>query len=394
MASSPSRSSGRADDHVAARVDTGPDGLRRTPLHDLHVAAGARLVDFAGWSMPVSYESALDEHRHTRTAAGLFDVGHMLVIDLHGEDAAASLGALTPSTVATLAPGRSRYLVLTNDRGGCVDDLIVTRIDDDHLRVVANAARADVDLAHLQDHTPERVTVRARPDLGVLALQGPEAAEVLADLDDHPESTEDLRFLDGRPTSLGAPGGSATDTWLSRGGYTGEDGFEVIADGPTRHRLATALLADDRVRWVGLAARDSLRLEAGLCLYGQDLDEDTTPIEAGLTWTIPRVARERPDCPGADVLARQLADGPPRRLVGLSVAGRRPVRPGADLSHDGRPVGTVTSGGWGATVDAPVAMGHVASDVAVGTDLVADVRGRDVAVAVVDLPHVPHHYRR
>lgn len=388
-------------------IDTGPDpergGLRRTPLHDLHVDAGARMVEFAGWSMPVTYDSAVDEHLHTRSLAGLFDVGHMLVIDLLGADAAGSLEALTPSAVAGLSPGRGRYLVLTNERGGVIDDLIATRVDDDHLRVVANAARADVDLAHLADHARGDTTVHARPDLGVLALQGPAAAAVLGDLG---EDTDELAFLDGRPTSLGrpdrtadrpvdGPGGPAVDTWLSRGGYTGEDGFEVIADGATRQRLARALLDDERVRWVGLAARDSLRLEAGLCLYGQDLDVDTTPIEAGLAWTIPRAARTAPDCPGGAVLAAQHADGPPRHLVGLAVEGRRPVRAGAVLSHDGAVVGTVTSGGWGASLDRPVAMGYVDGDRPdTGTALVADVRGSDVAVTVADLPHVPHRYRR
>lgn len=372
-----------------------PTDLRTTPLHGHHVTAGARLVDFAGWSMPVSYESALDEHLHTRASAGLFDVGHMLVIDLVGPRAAATLHARTPSRVESLASGRSRYLVLTNERGGTIDDLIATRLGDDHVRVVANASRARVDLDHLTAAAGDGVEVRARPDLGVLALQGPLAADVLATLDgEDATALAGLRFLDGRPTTLGDPEGPAVDTWLSRGGYTGEDGFEVIADGPTRQRLADHLLADDRVRWVGLAARDSLRLEAGLCLYGNELDEATTLVEAGLTWTIARADRDAPECPGAAILARQMADGPPRRLVGLAVDGRRPVRDGARLSHDGKVVGAVSSGGWGATVDAPVAMALVSGDHPVGSALVADVRGRDVAVEVCPLPHVPHRYRR
>ena len=368
--------------------------LRRTPLHDHHVAADARMVDFAGWSMPLSYDSPMAEHLHCRDAAGLFDVGHMLVIDLVGPDAAAALEALTPSTLTDLAPGRSRYLVLTTEAGGVVDDLIATRLADDRVRVVANAARAEVDLDHLVDHLDSDVTVTPRDELGVLALQGPDAAAVLADLG---EDTADLSFLDGRPTDL-AGGADDIGCWLSRGGYTGEDGFEVIADAATRRRLADALLADERVRWVGLAARDSLRLEAGLCLYGQDLDTETTPVEAGLTWTIPKDQRAAPSCPGGEVLARQLADGPPRRLVGLAVTGRRPVRPGAHLAlveeDRRRDVGRVTSGGWGPTVDGPVAMGYVTPDVATGDDLVADVRGNDVEVTVVRLPHVPHQYRR
>lgn len=367
--------------------------LRRTPLHDHHVAADARMVDFAGWSMPLSYDSPLAEHVHCREAAALFDVGHMLVIDLVGADGAASLEALTPSTVTDLAPGRSRYLVMTTDDGGIVDDLIATRIADDHVRVVANAARAEIDLDHLVGHAHDGVDVTPRDELGVLALQGPAAADVLATLG---EDVEDLVFLDGRPTTVGdGPGGA--DCWLSRGGYTGEDGVEIIADADTRRRLADALLDDDRVRWAGLAARDSLRLEAGLCLYGQDLDTETTPIEAGLTWTIPKAQRAAPDCPGGHVLARQLADGAPRRLVGLRVEGRRPVRPDASLAVDDdghREVGVVTSGGWGPTVEAPVAMGYVSPDVSTDDRLVADVRGHDVIVTVVRLPHVAHSYRR
>ena len=359
--------------------------LRRTALHDLHVDAGARMVDFAGWSMPVQYESAKDEHLHTRTATSLFDVGHMAVVDLRGADAATALEALTPSAVTDLAIGRSRYMVMTNGDGGVIDDLIATRVADDLVRVVANASRADIDIAHLRANLGAGVEVVVRDDLGLLAIQGPTSAQALAAVDEDPG---DLVFLDGRPAAFG------DDTWISRSGYTGEDGFEVVAPHDVLQDIAQRLLARDDVAWAGLAARDSLRLEAGLCLYGNDLDETTTPIEAGLVWTIPKARRGGGSHPGADVIADQVEHGPSRRLRGLAVTGRRPVRDGATLSLDGREVGTVTSGGWGASVDAPVAMGYVAADVAPGTELVADVRGSDVAVTVVTLPHVPHRYVR
>ena len=369
-------------DQPAERTD---DGLRRTGLHDLHLAADARMGDFAGWSMPLHYGSAKDEHVHTRTATSLFDVGHMAVVDLHGPAAAGELERLTPSAVADLDVGRSRYMVLTNARGGVIDDLVATRMADDHVRIVANAARAEVDIAHLQAHLGDDVRLAVRRDLGLLAVQGPTAAPALAAIG---EDTDDLVFLDGRPAARGA------DTWVSRSGYTGEDGFELVAPHDVLVAVATALLDVPDVAWAGLAARDSLRLEAGLCLYGNDLDTDTTPIEAGLVWTIPASRRTGGDYPGAEVIADQVASGPSRRLRGLAVAGRRPVRAGNDLRLDGHDVGVVTSGGWGASLDAPVAMGYVSADVPLGTDLVADVRGSDVTVTTVKLPHVPHRYHR
>jgi aminomethyltransferase len=366
-------------------VEPTGDDLRRTGLHDLHAAAGARMVDFAGWSMPLHYGSAKDEHVHTRTATSLFDVGHMAVVDLHGPGAAASLERLTPSAVVDLEVGRSRYMVLTNAHGGVIDDLVATRMADDLVRVVVNAARAEVDIAHLEATLGDDVRLEVRRDLGLLAIQGPTAAEALATVG---EATDDLVFLDGRPAAAGG------DTWLSRSGYTGEDGFELVAPHRVLVDVAATLLELPDVAWAGLAARDSLRLEAGLCLYGNDLDTDTTPIEAGLVWTIPADRRAGGDYPGAEVIARQVAEGPPRRLRGLAVAGRRPVRAGNVVRLDDRDVGVVTSGGWGASLEAPVAMGYVAAEVPLGTDLVADVRGADVAVTTVKLPHVPHRYRR
>lgn len=365
--------------------DPSAEGLRETFLHDLHVAAGARMVEFAGWSMPISYGSPKDEHVHTRTACSLFDVGHMQVVDLHGLGAPDAFEQLTPSAVADLDPGRSRYLVLTNQAGGVIDDLVATRIADDHLRIVCNAARADVDVAHLREHLPDAVAVAVRDDLGLLAIQGPTAAAALATLG---QDSDDMVFMDGRPSRLG------DDTWLSRSGYTGEDGFELVAPAEVLRDVATGLGEVDDVAWAGLAARDSLRLEAGLCLYGNDLDTDTTPVEAGLTWTIPRERRQDGGFPGSSVIIHQITQGPPRRLRGIAVEGRRPVRDGAVLLADGDRVGTVTSGGWGATVGGPVAMGYVDAAVTVGADLQADVRGSLVDVSVVKLPHVAHSYRR
>lgn len=366
-------------------TDVSTPDLRHTALHDLHIAADARMVEFAGWSMPIQYGSPKSEHLHTRAATSLFDVGHMAVVDLHGTGAASALETLTPSAVTDIAVGRSRYMVMTNERGGVIDDVIATTMPDDIVRIVANASRAEVDIPHLREGLGDGIEVVVRDDLGLLAIQGPTAVAALAAVG---ERTEDLTFMDGRPSSFGA------DTWISRSGYTGEDGFEVVAPHDVLVDLAPRLLGIDDVQWAGLAARDSLRIEAGLCLYGNDLDEDTSPIEAGLVWTIPKERRVNGDYVGADVVEQQIANGPATRLRGLAVNGRRPVRAGATLRHDGHDVGAVTSGGWGATVDAPVAMGHVAADIALDTELVADVRGTDVGVTVVKMPFVAHRYRR
>ncbi|HCB37216.1 MAG TPA: glycine cleavage system aminomethyltransferase GcvT [Acidimicrobiaceae bacterium] len=373
--------------------------LKRTPLWALHAELGARMAPFAGWEMPLRYGSAVAEHAATRDSAGLFDVGHMGVVDIAGDGAAAWLESLVPAGVAGLGAGEMAYTMLTTPDGGIVDDLVVSNLGD-RLRVVLNAGRVDVDLAHLRAAAVGDVDVAHRADLATLALQGPAAAGVLTSLGADAAGTA---FMHARSVALA---GVPCD--LSRSGYTGEDGFELIVAGDDAETVARALLADAAVSPVGLAARDSLRLEAGLCLYGSDLDETTTPVEAGLRWSIPK-RRRGADAgyPGAAVIARQIADGPQRRRVGIAAAGRRPIRAGATLhapddagdagsaAADGEPVGHVTSGGFGPTAGRPVAMGYVrAEHASPGTKLVAAERGRREPCEVARLPFVPHRYRR
>jgi aminomethyltransferase len=363
--------------------------LRETPLHAFHERHGARLVPFAGWDMPVSYPAGtVAEHTHTRTHASIFDVAHMGAVELRGDGAAEALERLTPAGVANLAPGRQRYALLTNDVGGIEDDVMVANTGDALLMIV-NASRRDHDLALLRRGLPGIEAVE-RLDLGLLALQGPEAEAVLA-ADD--PSAAAMRFMDARHVTV-----AGVEVWASRSGYTGEDGFELLVPADRMETVAERLLSDERVELAGLGARDTLRLEAGLCLYGNDLDAATTPVEAGLVWTIPKRRREDADgYPGAARIAAEIADGPSRVRVGLRPQGRKPVRAGATLRDgaSGETVGVVTSGGWSPSTGGPVAMGYVAPDhAATGRDLVADVRGRDVPATIADLPFVPHGYRR
>lgn len=367
-------------------------GLRHTPLHALHQELGAKLAPFAGWEMPTQYEGVLAEHAWCRSSAGLFDVSHMAVVELHGEDPARSLERLTPAGITTLGEGRQRYGLLLNDDGGIVDDFMVTNWGD-HLVMVANASRRDVDLALLRGGLDD-VDVVERADVALVAIQGPEAAAVITALD---PSLEGTVFLDNRPATIGD-----IPVLAARAGYTGEDGFELAVAAEDADRLARLLLDDPRVQPIGLGARDTLRLEAGLCLYGNDLDETTSPVEADLVWSMPKRRREAGDFPGGARIQAELADGPSRVRVGLQPEGRRPVRDGADLrvaaadgQPDGDPIGTVSSGGFGPTVDRPIAMGYVRPDLATeGTALVADVRGKNAAVVVAPLPFTPHRYQR
>ncbi len=365
-----------------------PETLRRTALYDLHVASGGRMVDFAGYEMPVRYAPGpVAEHVHTREHASLFDVSHMGVVDLHGPDAATALEALVPSAITTLAPGRVRYTVLTTPDGGVIDDLMVTSVGPDHISMVLNASRKEVDTDHLRAGLPASVTVTPRPDLSLIALQGPEAVTVISRHD--PAAAAMVFMQAGRLTVAGVEVGA------TRSGYTGEDGFELAVPTDRVAEVAAALLAEPEVAPAGLAARDSLRLEAGLCLYGHDLDEVTTPIEAGLTWIIQKRRREQGGFPGDGVILHQLADGPGRRRVGLVPLGRKPLRDGAPLLVGDELVGTVTSGGFGPTYGGPVAMGYVATGHhAPGTELAADVRGSILACRVTDLPFTPHRYVR
>lgn len=366
--------------------------LSRTPLHDLHVELGARMVPFAGYEMPVQYPGGiLEEHRHTRCRAGLFDVSHMGQVRLTGGDAAAALESLVPMDIRGLAEWRQRYALFTNPKGGIEDDLMVTNAGD-HLFMVVNAARKAHDIAHLRSGLAGRCDIEELADRALLALQGPQAADVLTRL---APDVAALRFMTACRTTV-----AGAECFVTRSGYTGEDGFEISVPAERALELARTLLAAAEVAPVGLGARDSLRLEAGLCLYGHDIDSGTTPVEAGLTWAIQKVRRRggarEGGFPGAEVILRQIEEGVARRRVGLRPAGRAPVREGAELTEDaGRVVGRVTSGGFGPTVGGPVAMGYVESEfAAAGTGLNATVRGKALPVTVTPMPFVERRYCR
>ncbi len=367
--------------------------LRKTPLHDLHVELGARMVPFAGWSMPVQYRAGiLAEHRHCRAAAALFDVSHMGQVELLGADAGAALETLVPQDIVDLAVGRQRYAFFTNDAGGLRDDLMVTRRGAERLFVIVNAGCRDADLEHLRSNIGARCTVQPLPERALLALQGPAAVTALARL--APRVSE-LRFMTGGDFAL-----EGAQCFVTRSGYTGEDGFEISVPAADAVALARALLAQPEVQPAGLGARDTLRLEAGLCLYGHDIDERTTPIEAGLAWAIQKVRRaggaRAGGCPGATVIDAQLAAGPTVRRVGLVGADRVPVREGATvLDAAGQPIGRVTSGTIGPSADAAIALAYLAAgQAATGTEVFAEVRGKRLTMRVAALPFVAHRYVR
>ena len=365
---------------------------RRTPLYDLHVALGARMVVFAGYEMPVQYPSGIiAEHLHTRAKAGLFDVSHMGQIALHGAAAPRALEALVPGDLQGLAPRQMRYTLLLDDKGGILDDLIATRRDDG-LALVVNAARKEADLADLTARLDRSVAIEPRFERALLALQGPEAVAVLARLaggDAH--AIGRMAFMSAAEVQIA--GAKCT---LTRSGYTGEDGFELSLAATDAVRVAEALLAEPEVAPIGLGARDTLRLEAGLCLWGHDIDETTTPVEAGLAWTIARRRRAEGGFPGAAAILRQLAEGPGRRRVGIRPDGRAPARDGtAILDPAGAPIGHVTSGGFGPTLGGPLAMGYVAAaHAAVGSALSLVVRDVPRPAHVAPLPFVPTRYYR
>jgi aminomethyltransferase len=376
----------------------GPTGeLKHTPLHAQHLRLGGRMVPFAGYDMPVQYASGIiKEHLHTRAAAGLFDVSHMGQIALRARcgivaDAALSLETLVPGDMLGLGAGRQRYTLLTNDRGGILDDLMVSN-HGHRLMLVVNAARRGFDEAHLRSHLSDSCVVEQLTDRALLALQGPAAEAVLASL--APE-VRALRFMDvAAVTLLGAA------CLVSRSGYTGEDGFEISTPAEIAEPLWEALLRHPAVAPIGLGARDSLRLEAGLCLYGADLDETTAPVEAALEWTLSKARRaggERAGgFPGAEAILAQLAGGVTRRRVGLLPEGRAPVRAGAAVFREGEaaPVGVVTSGGFAVSLNVPVAMGYVPPDAAVpGTRVFTELRGKRLGLTVSRLPFVPARYK-
>ena len=369
-----------------------PPALLQMPLHALHAELGAKMVPFAGYAMPVSYpQGILAEHRHCRESAVLFDVSHMGQLCLRGGDAAAALETLVPVDLIGLAPGKQRYALFTNDAGGILDDLMVTRRED-HLFLIVNAACKAADIAHLRAHIATRCTIEPMPDHALLALQGPKAGAVMSRL--APSLTR-LTFMTGAEATI-----AGIACFATRSGYTGEDGFEISVAASDAEALARALLAEPEVAPAGLGARDTLRLEAGLCLYGHDIDTTTTPVDAALTWAIQKVRRAEGaragGYPGAATIDRQLAEGAARKRVGLLGLERVPVREGADIvGDDGTIIGRVTSGTVGPSVGQPIAMGYVPATLAASDTIVeAEVRGKRQPMRIVPMPFTPHRYFR
>lgn len=370
--------------------------LLTTPLHALHLELGARMVPFAGYSMPVQYPAGLmAEHLHCRASAALFDVSHMGQLRLAGNEAAAALETLLPIDVIGMADGQQRYGFLTNEHGGILDDLMLTRSglgEQTEWLMIVNAANKAADTELMQSRIGQRCSVQPRPELALLALQGPQAVTALARLN---PAVVNMSFMTGAAVTLnGAP------CFATRSGYTGEDGFEISVPATEAEALARALLSQPEVRPAGLGARDTLRLEAGLCLHGSDLDAQTTPIEAGLLWAIQKVRRvggaRAGGYPGAAVIDAQIAAGPARRRVGLAGLERTPVRPGTPvLSADGALLGTVTSGTLAPTVNQPIAIAYLPTAyTALDHEVYAEVRGKRLPMRVSALPFVPNRYVR
>lgn len=363
-----------------------------TSLYDLHIEHGAKFVSFAGYSMPMNYPGGiLAEHRHTRVHASLFDISHMSRFRIEGPESALALESICPADVIDLKPGRLRYTLLTNDDGGIIDDIMVHRAGKG-FEIIGNAVQRSVDLAWLHKCIGERCDVHLDEHFSLLALQGPEAAAILREL--NPE-IDTLSFMQVRPLKL-----AGLDCHVARAGYTGEDGFEITVPVDAARTLARRLLAQPAVKLAGLGARDGLRLEAGLCLYGQDINTATTPIEAGLDWTIAKARREggrrAGGFPGAGRIFEQMLLGPPRRWVGLLPDSRAPLRAGTVLTDSGgHETGIVTSGGYSPILERPVAVAYVEShDLDRGIEFFARVRDKQVPTALSRLPFVPHRYRR
>ncbi len=367
--------------------------LLKTPLHALHVEVGAKMVPFAGYDMPVQYPLGVKkEHLHTRDAAGLFDVSHMGQVRLYGDKAAQLLESLVPVDIIDLPVGKQRYAFFTNEQGGIMDDLMVANLGD-HLFVVVNAACKEQDIAHLQVHLTDGVELEVLEDRALIALQGPKAADVLARF---APQVADMVFMDVVQIEL-----LGCNCIISRSGYTGEDGYEISVPANKAEELARALTAEDEVEWIGLGARDSLRLECGLCLYGHDLDTTTTPVEASLLWGIQKVRRtdgERAGgFPGAEIILDQIATkNVSRKRVGLVGQTKAPVREGSVLfDAQDNEVGIVTSGTAGPNAGKPVSMAYVKTELAaIGTEVFAEVRGKKLAMTVEKMPFVPQRYYR
>ncbi|MFL5285079.1 MAG: glycine cleavage system aminomethyltransferase GcvT [Rhodopila sp.] len=373
--------------------------LRLTPLDAWHRRLGARMVSFAGYAMPVQYDlrgdlavrcrgGVLAEHLHTRAKAGLFDVSHMGQATLTGPDATSAFERLVPGDIVGLKPGRQRYTLLMNEAGGIIDDLMVARLEENRLFMVVNAGRKGSDFTHFRANLPESLSLHVLEDWALLALQGPLAAAVMQRL--APEAAF-LPFMGIAPIKIGG-----AECIVSRSGYTGEDGFEISVPAAQAEVLANRFITEPEVVPIGLGARDSLRLEAGLCLYGNDIDELTSPVEAGLTWVIGKRRRIAWDFPGAAAVRDQLDNGPTRRRVGIRPDGRAPARAQTTVcATDGTEAGIVTSGGFGPTVNGPIAMGYVRCDLATdGAKLDLLVRGKALPATVARLPFIPHRYIR
>jgi aminomethyltransferase len=368
--------------------DPTPKPLKTTPLDAWHRAQGARMVPFAGYAMPVQYQGVLAEHLQCRARAALFDVSHMGQATLTGTTAAAALERLVPGDLLGLKSGRQRYTLLTNEAGGIIDDLMVANLGDGRLFLVVNASRKDDDFTHLAANLPAGVQLHPHDDRALLALQGPDAVAVIARIG--PEAAQ-LPFMGVADVTL-----AGIPCLVSRSGYTGEDGFEISVPADKAEALAERLTAEPEVLPAGLGARDSLRLEAGLCLYGNDIDELTTPVEAGLTWVIGKRRRTAWDFPGAAAIRDQLEHGAVRHRVGIRPDGRAPARAQTEVvADDDTAAGIITSGGFSPTLNAPIAMGYVRKDLtADGTALRVIVRGKPLPARVVPMPFVPHRYAR
>ena len=362
--------------------------LKTTPLNAAHRALGARMVGFGGYDMPVQYEGVLAEHRWTREHAGLFDVSHMGQARISGADAVSWFERFVPGDYQILKDGKQKYSLLLNEDGGIMDDLMAGKPDHAGLYVVVNAGNKEEDFAWLQARLEGDVTLTRLEDRALLAIQGPEAAEVMAA---HEPVLADMGFMDSARLML-----FGVDCFISRSGYTGEDGYEISVPGDQAERIWNTLLEDARVKPIGLGARDSLRLEAGLPLHGHDIDPTTSPVEGALTFALSKSRKERADFPGADRILKELADGPARLRIGLHVKEGAPAREGAEIADaDGTVIGTITSGGPSPSLGKNIAMGYVPPAFAgLGTDLKAIVRGKPAAAEVIAMPFVAQRYYR
>jgi len=367
--------------------------IRKTPFHQMHVDAGAKMVPFAGYEMPVSYPLGIKkEHTHTRERAGLFDVSHMGQIRLSGEQVMAALESLVPVDIIDLPKMKTRYALFTNENGGVLDDLMVTNLGDNSLILVVNAACKYADFKHLQDHLGSSCELELDDDLALLALQGPKAAKVLSGL---APAVNEMTFMTAKQVMI-----NDISCFITRSGYTGEDGFEISVSSQDAENLADILLSSDEVDWIGLGARDSLRLEAGLSLYGHELDTSHSPVESSLNWALSKVRRlggEREgNYLGDKIILNQLQHGSDTKLVGLLPEGRMPVRDGAIIQDEnGNQIGYVTSGGFGPTLNKPISIARLETKYTNSqSKLFALVREKKIAVEIINLPFVKHNYYR